>query len=73
MNAERKHKIFCELSTMNFLTLQNEYIFLMDVLDDVLEQRDSYRNKCRSLLNNNSYRLEDDQEDRNSNLYDELI
>lgn len=73
MNAERRQKLVCELSDMSPSTLQNEYVLLVDVLDEVLEQRDSYRNKCRRLLNNNSYRLEDDSEDSNLNMYDELI
>lgn len=70
MNVDRKEKLFCELSSMSIVTLQNEYILLVDVLDEVLEQRDLYRNKCRRLLNDNSYSLEYD-EDLES--YDELI
>lgn len=70
MNAERKQKLVSELSDMSPLDLQDEYLFLVEVLDEILEQRDSYRNKCRRLLNNNSYRLEDDE---NLEEFDELI
>jgi hypothetical protein len=72
VNAERREKLEGELSDMSPLTMQNEYLFLVEVLDEILEQRDSYRNKCRKLLNNNSYSLEYDMNEI-PNIYDDLI